>query len=223
MRSYRALWTSLAAAVVSVGVILAIATASVLTVVLVFAIMALMLGTLSANLQLLDHEGQAHGSISLMAVIRHGYLAGIAVVAFYGLATAIGIVVVPLTVLVAGTSPLVVSWWRRRSSPPRSNATTEHGQGAGAVRAARCSGRPSCDLDAMTPAELCLAWRRSYVELQHTRTAEAMAGVAEVRRELLDELERRNPSGFDQWLASGARAPSDPARYLLKPTEQRRR
>lgn len=45
--------------------------------------------------------------------------------------------------------------------------------------------------------------------------------LAAFRRQVLDELERRNPSGFGQWMASGARAPSDPARYLLDSPERR--
>jgi len=31
---------------------------------------------------------------------------------------------------------------------------------------------------------------------------------------LLDELERRDRAGFQRWLSTGARAASDPSRYI---------
>jgi len=38
--------------------------------------------------------------------------------------------------------------------------------------------------------------------------------IVRVRECLLDELERRDRDGFIRWLDSGARAGSDPGRYL---------
>jgi hypothetical protein len=62
--------------------------------------------------------------------------------------------------------------------------------------------------------ELCVAWRRSYLELQRTVDEPARQRLVRLRREYLDELERRDRAGFARWLASGARAGSDPQRYL---------
>jgi len=217
MRIYRLLWWILAAPVISVGVVGATATSSVLTVVMVFAMMALSLGALSANLQSLDRDGQARGSISMSTVIRHGCVAGVAVVAFLGLAAVAGTAVLPLAVLIVGASPVVVTWARvRRLSSKPSAAITDGRNGTG-TRFDDRSGSPTPTVETMAPAELCMAWRRSFVELQRTGSVETMATIADFRRQLLDELERRNPGGFEQWMASGARAPSDPARYLLAP------
>jgi hypothetical protein len=66
----------------------------------------------------------------------------------------------------------------------------------------------------LSTAELCLAWRRSYVELQTADGEAARHGVVQRREEYLDELEARNRDGFARWLASGARASGDPQRYL---------
>jgi len=64
-----------------------------------------------------------------------------------------------------------------------------------------------------TPA-LCLAWRRSYLALVDTPSGPARDDVVRLRRDLLEELERRDPVGFGRWLDAGARAGSDPGRYL---------
>ncbi|WP_328993649.1 hypothetical protein OG394_04790 [Kribbella sp. NBC_01245] len=186
-----------------------------LTVVVVFAILALCLGTLAATLQSLDGEGQASGPISLSIVLRHGCAAGVAVVAFYGLASLIGAGVIPLVLLLGVTCPVVVArWWprgrsllleqlRERVHEPSVAPSDDSGEIA----------TPA--VEAMTVPELCSAWRRSFIELQRTGSAETRSVIAAHRQQILEELERRNPDGFGDWLASGARAPSDPAKYLL--------
>ena len=63
-------------------------------------------------------------------------------------------------------------------------------------------------------AELCLAWRRSYLSLLDLPPGPARDRVVSLRRELLDELERRDRAGFGRWIDTGARAGSDPGRYL---------
>lgn len=62
--------------------------------------------------------------------------------------------------------------------------------------------------------ELCLAWRRSYLQLQRAADERTRQQIIRARQECLDELERRDRPGFARWLASGARAGSDPRRYL---------
>lgn len=63
---------------------------------------------------------------------------------------------------------------------------------------------------------LCWAWRTSYVRMQRG-SRHHMMWIAIERRAYLDELERRNPTAFDAWRTSGARAPSDPSRYFIPP------
>jgi hypothetical protein len=73
------------------------------------------------------------------------------------------------------------------------------------------------DLGSLSTAELATAWRRSYAELARVRTPSQLTALAERRRRLLDELERRDADGVATWLRSGARAASDPSRYLRRP------
>jgi hypothetical protein len=71
--------------------------------------------------------------------------------------------------------------------------------------------RPTRDLPT---DELCLVWRRSYFQLQRAADERTRQRIIRARQECLDELERRDRPGFARWLASGARAGSDPGRYL---------
>lgn len=84
---------------------------------------------------------------------------------------------------------------------------------------ARPQGSPAaspCELRVaeLSTQELCLAWRRSYTWLQTVSEGVQREQVGRTRAQLLDELERRDKTGFDRWMASGARAGSDPSRYV---------
>ncbi|MFD8495554.1 hypothetical protein [Amycolatopsis sp. NPDC059657] len=62
--------------------------------------------------------------------------------------------------------------------------------------------------------ELCVAWRRSYFQLQQAADDTVRRQVILDRQGYLDELDRRDRDGFLRWLDSGARAAGDPSRYL---------
>ncbi|MGC4940266.1 hypothetical protein [Kribbella sp. DT2] len=61
--------------------------------------------------------------------------------------------------------------------------------------------------------ELCGVWRETTKTLASGAGVRDRQAVAEVRRICLDEFERRNPDGFQQWIEAGA--PSNPGVYLL--------
>jgi hypothetical protein len=79
------------------------------------------------------------------------------------------------------------------------------------------NGPHAIPLNGWSDAELCLAWQASYVQLQRRTGAAWIEHLAEQRRTYLNELQRRDPTGFATWIASGARAASDPTRYLTGP------
>ncbi|WP_405056653.1 hypothetical protein OG474_28430 [Kribbella sp. NBC_01505] len=140
--------------------------------------------------------------------------------AIIGYGAAVGLEVLLLLLLIAGTAPPVVAWlgWLTVASE------TEPVQPRPARRpATQVTQQQSEELDLpeleatdqlgdMTAAELCLAWRRSFSELQ--RRSDHWSATIEVRRAYLDELERRYPDEFAAWIASGPRAASDPARFF---------
>jgi hypothetical protein len=66
----------------------------------------------------------------------------------------------------------------------------------------------------LSTPELCLAWRRSYFALLDVPAGPGRCEIVRIRERLLDEIERRDRDGFTRWLATGARAGSDPGRYL---------
>ncbi|MGW4490329.1 hypothetical protein ACWEOE_41800 [Amycolatopsis sp. NPDC004368] len=69
-------------------------------------------------------------------------------------------------------------------------------------------------VSALSLDELCLAWRRSFVQLQHAGDERGRPIVVSAWQAYLDELERRNRHGFAKWLDSGARAAGDPSRFV---------
>jgi hypothetical protein len=73
---------------------------------------------------------------------------------------------------------------------------------------------PPLTFEALSTPELCLAWRRSYLALLDVTSYPARCDIVRMREWLLDELERRDRDGFTRWLDTGARAGSDPGRYL---------
>jgi hypothetical protein len=119
-----------------------------------------------------------------------------------------------LLVIVAGAG---VWYWRR------SRRRGEHPAGKIAVPAAVEAPNPELPSDLQEcvdhPGEfateaLCAAWRKSYVLLLRTSDKRARDKIVDLRRRLLDELEGRDREGFTRWMESGARAGSDPSRYL---------
>jgi hypothetical protein len=69
-------------------------------------------------------------------------------------------------------------------------------------------------LGALDDAELCLAWRRSFVLLNEAASPQEKLVVVTLRERYLDELQRRCPSGVSRWLDSGARASGNPLPFL---------
>ncbi|MFI5706466.1 hypothetical protein [Kribbella sp. NPDC051620] len=218
MRIHRVLWWSFAIPIGLLGGAAAVASSSVLSTVTAFGLLALSLGTLSARLQSLDGEGQPSGPISAATVVRRGCLAGSIVVPLFGLGTLIGIAVLPLTLILAVTSPVMVSRWPVSERAVRSGSRIE----ARPAPTVDCCENTTPVLRELTDRDLCREWRRSYVELQRADSAEAKVAIAGLRQGVLDEFERRNLNGFDDWLASRACAASDPARFLLARPRRRR-
>jgi hypothetical protein len=70
------------------------------------------------------------------------------------------------------------------------------------------------DLDILDDAALCLAWRRSFPMLEAARTEPERMALVDQRQLYLDEMQRRCPKGVAAWLASGARASSNPMPFL---------
>lgn len=66
----------------------------------------------------------------------------------------------------------------------------------------------------LTTSELGQEWTRTSAVLSGPLDPAARAALVVRRQEALDELERRDPAGFDRWLAAGPTLSSDPAGYV---------
>lgn len=69
----------------------------------------------------------------------------------------------------------------------------------------------------LSDTELCSAWQGSSREIEWARKAGdpvQQAQLVAVRQGYLDELERRDPPGFDRWLEVSADSTSDPSTFF---------
>jgi hypothetical protein len=124
------------------------------------------------------------------------------------LGPASGIVILTLLLLAA---PLAWPWLRGRYGQP----PVRENRAAGCPEVVPAAEPPlPLTFEALSTPELCLAWRRSYLALLDVTSSRARWQIVRMRQCLLDELERRDRDGFTRWLDTGARAGSDPGRYL---------
>lgn len=65
----------------------------------------------------------------------------------------------------------------------------------------------------LSTAELCCAWEITTAALPRLRNTTQQEIFVKLRAEYLDELERRDPRGFDRWLSEG-RADADPRPFF---------
>lgn len=75
----------------------------------------------------------------------------------------------------------------------------------------------------LNSAQLCRAWRISFLAAISARTPSALEDLASKRRMYLEELELRNPAGFRAWLDTAPAASSDPEPYLLHHADREKR
>ena len=172
---------------------------------------------------------------------RAGVMVGAGVtggwIALTGLVVVLGSVSGPALLLLMITTS--VWWWRRsesgaalRVNPWRAarDRLLRAAQRADPPRRARVPRRAPAPLVPIGPAaqmpsavpipgnlstpQLCLAWQRTYFVLLDLPADAPRGDVVALRERLLDEIERRDPDGFTRWLDTGARAGSDPGRFL---------
>ena len=135
-----------------------------------------------------------------------------------GIAALAGGAVAFLTVGGAAVAVLVVRavHGRRPVSPssPVDRMTPVH---PSAVRPVRPQGELASLLPpvvALTTSELGQEWTRTSAVLTGRLEPAVREALVARRQQALDELERRDPAGFERWLAAGSTLSSDPAGYV---------
>lgn len=148
----------------------------------------------------------------------------VGVIAFAGFAAFIGAVALLGALLLTATCPPAVRVLAVRvpwaATPPQHSEPAV--EGLRPAPAPQHAPEPAQNLQELDSSELCWRWRTSFTALQHTATPAGRLSLIETRAALLDEMARRNPQGFRCWLNDGARAASDPTRYLHDPQQRQR-
>jgi hypothetical protein len=213
VRHYRDAWMTMTAVVLVCGVWAAVAELVLATVLTVFFFAAV----LGGSVVVMMHDGD-HPRTSRPRLVAESLLVGLGGVAVCGTFALLGTAAwLPLLVPVA-TSPWAVGHVVRVCRRRKPGHPAAHEASARTVLAIAAEPSPvvfpTLDPATLDLEELCWTWRRSYVCLQRCRTVAETSRVVAARQRCLDELERRNPDGLSAWLEAGARAASDPSRYL---------
>ncbi|WP_131293622.1 hypothetical protein [Kribbella sindirgiensis] len=227
---YLRIWRAAVGLLAILGVVTALVFVSPASNLAVFLVAAFTAGAICLSAGL----GRDLPNSDLLSMVPRGaVLGGLCVLAICGYAAAIGARTVTLLLLVVGVSPPVVGWLRagRADRPARTLPRRP-------IRLPKASNRrlnavqagddPEADwpmpkylvavvrsLSELSDEELCLAWRRSFSQLERVTGPDRRQAMADVRRAYLDELERRHPDSFAVWLASNPRAAGNPARFFI--------
>jgi hypothetical protein len=214
-------WVLVTAVTATVGVWIAVRTWPVVALLGAFACAALVGGSLAEAVR---RRGRTRRRVAL-----DGGLAGVAAVGAAGLLSLFGAWALLVIAVLAAACP--APWVRATAGRRKWSPAPEPvlGRGVPERPPETCLTAASTTLDEdpeptpRIPTEpwllddhaLCAAWRTSYLLLEHPHSPAKHLWVAQQRQLYLDEFERRHPTGLCAWLASGARAASDPSPFIV--------
>lgn len=221
MERYNNVWRTVAAVAAAIGLFFAVERLGATAAVTLYVLSAMLVAALTAAVQ----RGEAQHA--WRAAVRPGLVGGALGLAAFGIMFLFGNA--GAVVILAGFafSPPVLRWFGRHLGHGGQHPHRRAGHGPvpaddilpsplPAVRPTPPSAdRPASKPEAMSDADLCREWRKSYVMLQQSGSVAAQLLVVQQRQRYLDELERRNASGLSGWLSSGPRAAGDPSRYIV--------
>ena len=216
MKAYERIWTGLAAVVTAAGLFAAFRGYDVTTLLGMFLAAAVLVVMWVLPFIAADTS-------MVRPLVRAGLAGGMLTWVAMGAARLVGAVGVVVVLVLVATSPPVVRWCGRVLHGPRVAPTTAPAAPTAATPTTPVvESRPVPEPrqmqleppEDMTDAELCQAWRRSFVALRWATTPASRLPVVAMRARYLDELERRAGPRFHAWLEHGARAAGDPSRLL---------
>lgn len=224
MPAYRLLWNILVAVLGGLGAVVALLS---IEGGVVFSV-----ATLSGVVTAVTHYSLNQGAVrwarsgDLPTFIAVGAAVGVALAGFIEL---LGAIWIPGAVLLVALSPTVLSELAPvfRCLPAMAGYLTDP-MNADLTAVSNGNGPSTAHLSIdsspllimaasdLTTAELCSAWRTSFLVLGGLRGGDhaGLARLVNSRQRYLDELEIRDPAGFSRWLAAGAGPGSDPSKYL---------
>jgi hypothetical protein len=217
VRLYRDVWLTVTAALLVCGVWVAVVELSVATVSSLLLFTWAVGGCAVALVHYDDTPRCSWGRFLAETV-----LIGLGFLAFCGVLVLLGpAALLPIALIVAGspfalrTAARVFRRWHGVAGPQGAADESPPAAVLAAITEPSPVVFPPLSATAMDLEELCWAWRRSFVRLQCCRTVAETSRVVAERQLCMDELERRNPVGLSAWLEAGARAASDPSRFVM--------
>lgn len=217
-RTFRSVWWGAVVGATTIGCAGALVARPVRVTVWVLVVAGILgiLGSILYEFRDTDRDVSPRDLVRTCA--RRGVVVGVTSVSFTGYAAFLGGWSLFVVMLAVPTSPWAVRRWRRWKALAADEQPADSGETAATDSAVRhrqsASDGPATSLESLGLDELCHAWRASYGDLQRAQTRWTREQIVEMRQSYLDELERRNPTGFAAWLDAGARAASDPGRFL---------
>jgi hypothetical protein len=216
MAAYRKVWNMTAGVIGCAGLALALVALSI-GVVAAMAIFGIIMGS-ALSWGVLDEDGADRGRRTLWG----GAMTGGALVVLAGLTTALGAIGLLVVLVLCLTSPVVMRWLRHRPwsgqwsrsvrEEPAAN-TSQPGAQTKSVGDATARALFAINPSTLDDAALCAAWQMTSVILEQQARTDVNQPM-EVRRQLLDELERRHPAAFSAWLMARPGAADDLTAYF---------
>ncbi|MCE4269248.1 hypothetical protein [Rhodococcus globerulus] len=150
----------------------------------------------------------------LPVAARGAAAATIVLVSVTGLIAVSGAGALPLVLMMTITSSPVHRWLRNNLAFMQTTSRCSPGTTRETSRTANVPPTSLPDCSELSNDALCQRWRASFTALQKVSSSSDQMAVARIRQQYLDEIERRDPEGFTRWFESGARAGSDPSKFL---------
>lgn len=217
MNTYRAIWWGLSAPLALVGSVIAFVVVPLGALASLVSTAVVIGGGLSWMLICARSTASPRACLPKAAAVAA--VSGALVLIMAGLIYLLGpIAMVLVPVLTVTAQPVVrqLSQWAPVEQLLRSYTHRSGGPADAAIRAAAAPLPPQMPVNwaALTDTELCRGWRISFVALQNATSVTDRLRLARERQGYLDEMERRAPQGFAKWFDRGARAGSDPSKFL---------
>lgn len=208
MARYRSVWKAGCGCASLLGIGLALMEWSLSSVLLLFGFAAVTCALVHYCLAFDCSAGRSTRGSVAQALLMSVWV-GVVTLATTAVAVALPLLAVTL-VVVAGVSSPRCMWYLRAKVAGVERIQEQRLRGD--VEARAVGSVP--DVAALADAELCRAWVATFDTLQPAPDWMTLERVALLRQSYLDELERRDPEALVAWLHSGARASSNPGRYL---------
>nr|WP_271213748.1 hypothetical protein [Rhodococcus wratislaviensis]GLK40980.1 hypothetical protein GCM10017611_78550 [Rhodococcus wratislaviensis] len=162
-----------------------------------------------------DRSATATPRSSLPTAALNAATAGAILIGVVGLIALSGAAAVPLVLVLTVTAEPVAR--RLRRWPPLAQLLSRQPSALcdpDEMTAPGSLPEPPPRCEELSDDALCRSWRTSFAELQNARSVTDRLRLARIRQQYLDEIERRDPQGFAAWFTTGARAGSDPSKFL---------